>query len=105
MTALSESFSLTIICEVFPLLISTFLLFSQVRKPVLKMRRHVLSLFSWEHIKKVLICLRDHIGEDFCLVSRKRLRVQSGHGSRLFANGSQGHDIQIIPGQLDINGV
>jgi len=35
MTALSESFSLTIICDVFSLLISTSLLFSQIGKPIL----------------------------------------------------------------------
>ena len=35
MTALSESSSLTIICDVFSLPISTYLLFSQVGKPIL----------------------------------------------------------------------
>jgi len=35
MTALSESFSLMIIRDVFPLMILTFLHFSWVRKPVL----------------------------------------------------------------------
>jgi len=35
MTALFESLSLTIICNIFSLLISTYLLFSQIRKPIL----------------------------------------------------------------------
>ena len=35
MTALSESFSLMIICDAFSLPISTFLLFSRVGKPIL----------------------------------------------------------------------
>ena len=47
------------------------------------MRGHVLSLFSLEHIEKVLVCLRDDFGEEFCLVSGKGLRVQGGHGSGL----------------------
>jgi len=41
----------------------------------LRMRRHFLSLFSGEHIEEVLIHLRDNFGEEFCLVSRKGLRV------------------------------
>src|SRR5882724_9835035 len=40
MTALSESFSLTIICDVFSLPILTSLLFSQIGKPVLDTQRH-----------------------------------------------------------------
>src|SRR5882724_6230649 len=71
----------------------------------LTVRRHVLSLFSREHIKKVLVCLRDNFGEELCLVGRKGLRVQSGHWSGLVADGSQGCNIQIIASQLDINGV
>ena len=66
------------------------------------MRRNVLSLFSGEHIEKVLVCLRDDFGEEFHLIGRKGLRVQSGCGSRLVAHGLQGCDIQIITGQLDI---
>jgi len=69
------------------------------------MRRHVPSLFSSEHIENVLIHLRGDFGEEFHLVSRKGLRVQSGCGSGLVANGSQGCNIQIISGWLDINGV
>src|SRR5882724_3132813 len=38
MTALSESFSLMIICDIFSLPISTFLLFSQIGKPILDTR-------------------------------------------------------------------
>src|SRR5882724_4772520 len=71
----------------------------------LTMRGHVLSLFSREHIEKVLVGLRDDFGKELCLVSRKGLRVQSGHWSRLVADSSQGCDIQVITGQLDINGV
>ena len=57
----------------------------------LAMRGHVLSLFSREHIEKVLVGLRDDFGEELCLVSRKGLRVQSGHWSGLVADGLQGH--------------
>src|SRR5882724_8885413 len=71
----------------------------------LTMRGHVLSLFSQEHIEKVLVGLRDDFGEKFCLISREGLRVQSGCWSGLVANGSQGCNIQIIASQLDINGV
>src|SRR5882724_1120571 len=56
----------------------------------LAMRGHVLSLFSQEHIKKVLVGLRDDFEEELCLVSGKGLRVQSGRWSGLVANGSQG---------------
>jgi len=44
MTALSESFSLRIICDVFPLPNSTFLLFSWVGKPVLDTLSHSISV-------------------------------------------------------------
>src|SRR5882724_5292694 len=71
----------------------------------LAMRGHVPSLFSQEHIEKVLVGLRDNFGEELCLIGRKGLRVQSGHWSGLVANGSQGHNVQIIASQLDINGV
>src|SRR5882724_5542539 len=71
----------------------------------LAMRGHVLSLFSQEHIKKVLVGLRDDFGELLCLIGKEGLRVQSGHWSRLVADGSQGHNIQIIASRLDINGV
>ena len=39
------------------------------------MRRNVLSLFSREHIEKVLVHFGDDFGEQFCLVSRKGLSV------------------------------
>jgi len=68
----------------------------------LAMRGHVLSLFSREHIEKVLVGLRDDFGEELCLVGGKGLRVQSGHWSRLVADGLQGRDVQIITSQLDI---
>ena len=71
----------------------------------LTMKRHVLSLFLREHIEKVLVCLRDNFGEVLCLIGRKGLRVQSRRGSRLVANGLQGHNIQIMASWLDINGV
>ena len=66
---------------------------------------HVLSLFSQEHIEKVLVGLRDDFGKELCLVSRKGLRVQSGHWSGLVADSSQVCDVQIIASRLDINGV
>src|SRR5882724_2503144 len=85
MTALSESFSLTIICDVFPLMILTFLHFSQVGKPVLdthihpkrtywpNLSLHVLSAFgstvlpvaSLLSVKRVSLSsqlLRNHLG-------------------------------------------
>jgi len=55
--------------------------------------------------RKVLVCLRDDFGKEFCLVGRKELRVQRRCGSGLVSNSSQDHNIQIIAGQLDINGV
>src|SRR5882672_3158469 len=71
----------------------------------LTMRRHVLSLFSREHIKEVLVHLGDDFGEEFSLVSGQGLRVQSSCGSGSVADGSQGLDILIIAGQLNINDV
>ena len=44
MTALSERFLLTIICDIFSLPILTFLLFSQVRKPILD-KEDIIELF------------------------------------------------------------
>src|SRR5882724_9732130 len=71
----------------------------------LAMRGHVLSLFSQEHIEKVIVGLRDNFGEELCLISRKGLRVQSRCWSMLVADGLQSRDVQIIASQLDINGV
>ena len=41
----------------------------------LMMRRHVLSLFSLEHITEILVCLGDDFGEKIHLIGRKGLRV------------------------------
>src|SRR5882672_4532240 len=71
----------------------------------LAMRRHVLSLFLREHIKDVLVHLGDDFGKEFGLIGRQWLRVQSSCGSGGVADGSQGLDILIIAGWLDINGV
>src|SRR5882672_10492123 len=67
--------------------------------------RHVLGLFSREHIEEVLVHLEDNFGKEFGLIGRKWLRVQSSCGSRGVADSPQGLNILIITGQLDINGV
>src|SRR5882724_9128653 len=58
MTALSESFSLTIIHDIFPLTIPTFLHFSQVGKPILD------SFQQWHNYLQgsahVVLMLSDH---------------------------------------------
>jgi len=41
----------------------------------LVMRRHVLSLFSGEHIEEVSVCLRDNFGKEFCHIGREGIRV------------------------------
>jgi len=41
----------------------------------LAMRGYVLSLFSREHIEKVLVGLRDDLGEELFLIGGKGLRV------------------------------
>jgi len=62
-------------------------------------KRHVLSLFC-ENTSKSPGMPQDDFGKEFCLISRKGLRVQSRHGSGLVADSLARPQYQIITGQL-----
>jgi len=69
------------------------------------MRGHVLALLMRTHRKKSPCRPQGRLWRRLCLIGGKGLRVQSRHWSGLVADGSQGHNVQIITSQLDINGV
>src|SRR5882724_12370090 len=83
MTALSESFSLMIIHDIFPLPISTFLLFSWLRKPVLD-SPHIYDIYDCTHGFAVRI---------ICEMEVPSISNQGGHGC-MEAGGHRASQLQ-----------
>ena len=52
-----------------------------------------------------MVHLGDDFGEEFGLIGRKGLRVESSCGCGIIADSSQGFDVLMVSRRLDINSV